>query len=303
MHRYCRALSRSVWDAEDLLQETLLRAFARLGDLSSRVDNPKAYLLRIASNLWIDQIRSAREIVASQIDMLDEPERSLEVREAATRLIELLSPQERAAVVLKDVFEFQLDEIAAILGTTTGAVKSALHGGRHKLTAPPRRVAARPSAQLVDRFVELFNSREIEGLTRLLRSDSVGEIVSMGAWEGPAAIRDNPLYYALFLEEGDPGAERRLFFDEPIMLVWYASHSGESRAVRNVVRFEEIDGQVARLQFFTLCPQTLVEIAATFGAAVKTNGYGPWSPEFIAMRKHAQYLAWIAGRTTAGERR
>lgn len=114
LHRYCRALSRSVWDAEDLLQETLLRAFARLGDLSSRVDNPKAYLLRIASNLWIDQIRSARQIVASQIDMLDEPERSLEVREAATRLIELLSPQERAAVVLKDVFEFQLDEIAAI---------------------------------------------------------------------------------------------------------------------------------------------------------------------------------------------
>src|SRR5437868_9479751 len=131
------------------------------------------------------------------------------------RLIELLSPQERAAVVLKDVFEFQLTEIAAILGTTTGAVKAALHGGRHKLTAPPRRVAARPSAQLVDTFVELFNSREIEGLTQLLRSDAVGEVVGMGAWEGPGAVRDNPLHYALFLEKGDPGAERRIFCDEP----------------------------------------------------------------------------------------
>src|SRR6266404_8240376 len=57
LHRYCRALTGSVWDAEDLVQDTLLRAFAKLGEVSLRIDNPKAYLFRIASNLWVDHFR------------------------------------------------------------------------------------------------------------------------------------------------------------------------------------------------------------------------------------------------------
>ena len=51
LHRYCRSLAGTVWDAEDLLQDTLLRAFAKLGDMQPQVENPKAYLFRIASNL------------------------------------------------------------------------------------------------------------------------------------------------------------------------------------------------------------------------------------------------------------
>jgi DNA-directed RNA polymerase specialized sigma24 family protein len=54
LHRYCRALTGSVWDAEDLVQDTLLRAFAKLGDVSPPIDNPKAYLFRIARTLWVD---------------------------------------------------------------------------------------------------------------------------------------------------------------------------------------------------------------------------------------------------------
>jgi len=51
-------------------------------------------------------------------------------------LLHRLSPQERAAVVLKDAFDFRLEEIATILQTTVGTIKAALHGGREKLAAP-----------------------------------------------------------------------------------------------------------------------------------------------------------------------
>ena len=56
-------------------------------------------------------------------------ETSSEVRDAGSRLLQRLSPQERAAVVLKEVFDMTLEEIADLLATTTGAVKAALHHG------------------------------------------------------------------------------------------------------------------------------------------------------------------------------
>lgn len=56
--KYCLALTRSPWDAEDLSQDTLLKGFAQLNYLY-QVVNPKAYLLRVASNLWIDRHRTA----------------------------------------------------------------------------------------------------------------------------------------------------------------------------------------------------------------------------------------------------
>ena len=54
---YCRRLTGSVWDAEDLAQETLLRAFARWGNTQPPIRNPQAYLLRTATHLWIDTVR------------------------------------------------------------------------------------------------------------------------------------------------------------------------------------------------------------------------------------------------------
>ena len=82
-----------------------------------------------------------------------------------------LAPQERAAVVLKELFDAPLDEIALVLGTSVGAVKSALHRGRARLRdagdegdAPSQR--PRPSAALVDRFVAAYNAGDKAGLSR-----------------------------------------------------------------------------------------------------------------------------------------
>jgi RNA polymerase sigma-70 factor, ECF subfamily len=301
LHRYCRALTRSVWDAEDLLQETLLRAFSKLGDLSARVDNPKAYLLRIASNLWIDQVRRAQHLLIaaqSDPDPAADPQQALAMRDAARRLMQRLSPQERAAVVLKEVFDFQLAEIAAILETSVGAVKSALHDGRQKLAAvDPADRHERVSEHLVDTFIELFNARDLQRLTELLRADAKGEILGMGCWNAAANVVDFPLYYSMHLEHGDPRAERRLLNGEPIAIIGYAPDDGGVRIVRNVLRFEIEAAHITRVQFFTLCPQTLRDIGTMLGVPIKSNGYGPWSPDFISMRKQAEYLAWVSQRS------
>ena len=64
LYRYCRHLTRSPWDAEDLVQDSLARAFVTLAQMTVLPQSPRAWLFRIASNLWIDQMRGRRELPA-----------------------------------------------------------------------------------------------------------------------------------------------------------------------------------------------------------------------------------------------
>jgi len=149
LYRYCRHLTRSPWDADDLVQDALFRAFAKLGCMNEPPENPRAWLFRIASNLWIDRVR------ALQPEPEPDPERASSrepraVREAAGTLLSRLSPQERAAVALKEAFNFTLEEIAEALSTTLGTVKSALHRGRGKLIEPADQGEAPPKPQILE---------------------------------------------------------------------------------------------------------------------------------------------------------
>src|SRR5262245_25292194 len=192
LHRYCRSLTGSVWDAEDLVQDTLLRAFAKLGEIHHEIASPKAYLLRIASNLWIDRMRRPEAPAPEPTPPAEEPSQRLEVLDAARELMRRLSPQERAAFVLKDLFDLRLEETAEILGTTVGTIKSALHRSRGKLAAPPASPPANvPSEALLDRFVDAFNAHDLDRLTALFREDATGEVIGMGTELGRTAIRDS----------------------------------------------------------------------------------------------------------------
>jgi RNA polymerase sigma-70 factor (ECF subfamily) len=124
-HRYCRRLTGDLWEAEDLIQDTLLRGFAMLGSVHYEIANPRAYLLRIATNLWIDRQRrraleraALSDPAAAATPPTADPERAASVRDAGTALLQYLAPQERAAVLLKDVFDLSLEECAQTIGTT-----------------------------------------------------------------------------------------------------------------------------------------------------------------------------------------
>ena len=60
LYRYCRHLTRSPWDAEDLVQDAMSKAFVTLATVFHEVPNRRAWLFRVASNLWIDRVRRAR---------------------------------------------------------------------------------------------------------------------------------------------------------------------------------------------------------------------------------------------------
>lgn len=301
LYRYCRYLTRSPWDAEDLVQDTLARAFVTLGCLFREMPrHPRAWLFRVASNLWIDRTRRLREMTDSLPDM-PAPAAPRVDRDAARTLLVRLSPQERAAVVLEDVFDFTLAEIAETLSTTPGAIKAALHRGRGKLAEPESPEPAKtgrhaPTPTVLDAFCEAFNARDLDRLTALLLESSTVEMVGLVTEYGPAAARDpefgsfhGMLHTDLSLDDArggvdralrrgvrasPPRVEQRLHRGESLLIFWYAHDDGE--AVRAVARVEADEEHIVRVRNYFFNPDVLVEVCRELALPFRINGYRYW---------------------------
>lgn len=279
LHRYCRSLTGNVWDAEDLLQDTLLKAFAKLGDVHWDVDRPRAYLFRMATNLWIDRVRALKSPPPASEPEMHVPPLPLEVREAIRDFAATLPPVERAAVLLKDIFDFSLEETAGYMRSTVGAVKAALHRGREKLTARAKLPA--PAApdnaaepKLLDAWCEAFNRRDMDALLGMMREDAEAEVVGRVQEYGREQIKKGSLGHTV-VEEGAPSAERVLFRGEPVVVLWYTveEDGAPKRYVRDVLRFAQDGETLASLRYFYFCPETLAEICHELGLPLKDNGY------------------------------
>src|SRR5215468_8737275 len=87
LYRYCRYLTRSPWDAEDLAQDALARAFVTLARMTEEPANPRAWLFRVASRLWIDEVRKRRELLVDVPEPAAAPPDARAPREAAGTLL------------------------------------------------------------------------------------------------------------------------------------------------------------------------------------------------------------------------
>lgn len=136
LRRYCLAITRSSWEAEDLMQETWLKAFVALTKQGTH-SNPKAFLFRIASNTWIDKQRKQKVILDNGIDIhtiaQENEERGEEVKEALNVIVRHLPVRQQAVLLLTEAFKFTAAETAEMLDMTEGAVKAALNRARAKL--------------------------------------------------------------------------------------------------------------------------------------------------------------------------
>lgn len=185
LHRYCARLMGSVIDGEDVVQDTFARALVALHELPE--DTPlRAWLFRIAHNRALDLLRSRAIRAAAPIEAAHEvadpespdPVEVLMRREAletaVSRFAELPTVQ-RSVVILKDVLDQSLEEIAATLDLTVNAVKAHLARGRARLKAinaqAPAQPAPRPPSPAVARYVALFNRRDWDGLRAMLADD------------------------------------------------------------------------------------------------------------------------------------
>lgn len=296
---YCRRLTDNVWDAQDLVQETLVHSFGVLGRVFNPIANPRGYLTRVATNLWIDAVR--RRSAGERAANWSEGGRARaevdpgEVRDAASRLIETLSPQERAAFLLKEVFDMSLDEIAEMLATSVGAVKTALHRARKRLeqvkesdevsTKLVRRLSVSPA--LVDRFVERLNASDLPGLLDLMLDtatvEEVGNLLEVGRQQFQR--KGSWLWHAVNVHPDMPSElrppkyinERAIFDGEPLMLGFMVLP--DAKFLMAVARFEEIDGKIARIRSYNFNPEVLKEVAGKLGLV---EGQAPYRFPMVA---------------------
>lgn len=279
---YCLKLTGSPWEAEDLLQDTLLKAFSRMALLGQAVDL-KAYLFRMASNTWIDQKRGAKalwEDIDNMEDAAIDDSAGLkaEAREAMEILVSTLPPRQRVILLLSDMFDFTAHEVAAMLETTEGAVKAALHrarGSLKKLQDTPEPHRARtgltPPDPLIARYIEAFNSRDPAALVSLLHGEAVNEIV--GDWEehGTEMMKRSSLHY-WSLEEGRIWTEYGTLFGRPV-LFGFREDGGHPKVLAEILSLQTADDRVISQKWYFFCPELLEYAASLLGIPAKTWGY------------------------------
>ncbi|QND56053.1 sigma-70 family RNA polymerase sigma factor [Mesorhizobium huakuii] len=185
LHRYCSRLMGSVIDGEDVVQDTFARAFVALDELCE-VPQLRPWLFRIAHNRALDLLRSrairVAEPIEAALEIVDDakadPMETLMRREAVETAVSRFADLpilQRSVIILKDVLDEPLAEIAGLLDITVDAVKGHLARGRARLREINADAAALPDARIasaaVVRYVTLFNQRDWDGLRALLADD------------------------------------------------------------------------------------------------------------------------------------
>jgi RNA polymerase sigma-70 factor (TIGR02957 family) len=192
----------SVSEAEDLVQEALLRLH-RARSEGERIESPRAYISTVVTRLGIDQLRSARRRRETYYgdwlpeplitDDEDDPARQAETADSLSLaflvLLESLSPEQRAAFLLHDVFDYPYEEIARIVGkTVANARQLAARARRHVDEGRPRFEATREQREeLADRFFAAFRDGEVKALECMLAEDVV--LHGDGGGKAPALAR------------------------------------------------------------------------------------------------------------------
>jgi len=277
--RFCLRLTGSAWDAEDLSQETLLKALGGLYRFGQVLD-PRAYLFRIASNTWIDQQRRSRP--TAELDTVEDlpaaaaPEASSNLSDAMEMLVRFLPPRQRVVFLLIEGFEFQAREVAAMLRLTDGAVKALLHRARealHQARQSPNMPASPPTAanKLVAAYLDAFNRRDPEALAALFDPQATNYIV--GDWEEQGV--ETMKKYSLHFWKAEPAAERaeyRRLLARDVVVVTTRLPDG-SEALWSVIELELGTDRVLGHRWYFFCPEFLEHAAAELGLPAATHGY------------------------------
>ncbi|NUP04963.1 MAG: sigma-70 family RNA polymerase sigma factor [Polyangiaceae bacterium] len=219
LFRYCARMTGSVFDGEDIVQESLAKAFHALDGMT---DLPpfEPWMFRIAHNTAMDFLkryeRKNVDIVADVPDSADAGDEGADdmLLEAALTVFVTLPTLQRSALVLKDVLGFSLAETAEIMGTTIASVKAALFRARANIEAtnsapsgPATEISVQERASL-KRYADVFNARDWDALRSLLAEEAQLDLVSRLPKRSAAAAGYSTRYSTLIDEENlraEPG--------------------------------------------------------------------------------------------------
>jgi RNA polymerase sigma-70 factor (ECF subfamily) len=264
LHRYCARMTGSTMDGEDVVQEALFEAYRKL-DKFDESRPLKPWLFQIAHNRCIDFLRrrGARDEAESAASVpeaiLPEEPSILGVGNALEHLVLTLPPKERASFLLKDVFDYSLDEIAEMVGSTVGGVKAALSRARTKLAVtsplPKRSRTIDPDLKRVmELYVERFNRRDWDGVRELVRADArlnvadafVG-LVSAAPYFSNWERWTTPWKLAVGEVDGESA-------------VVILQRGTDTWSPYSVIRLEVVDSQIARIVDY--CPWLIASVAS-----------------------------------------
>ena len=137
IHSHCLRMTGDHHIAEDLLQETMIKAYKIVGQLCAGLEKPKAFLCKTATNLWIDWQRQSRRgssLDSPDSDICDKScELGVEFSEGLQWLLSTLSPMECRVFILREYCGYTGPEIARLLDSTLPAVKMAASRARRRL--------------------------------------------------------------------------------------------------------------------------------------------------------------------------
>jgi RNA polymerase sigma-70 factor (ECF subfamily) len=178
----------SASEAEDVAQEALVRLHSAI-ERGERISSPRAYIGTVATRLAIDELRSARarrEIYVGEwlpepvvAEEGEDPAAAVELADSLSYgfmvLLERLTPEERAALILHDVFGYGHGEVAEVIGKSEPNARQLAARARRRLDEPQRRFepSAERRRELGDRFFAAAEEGDLEALERLLSRDVV----------------------------------------------------------------------------------------------------------------------------------
>ena len=317
LHAYAYRMLGGFHDADDALQESRLKAWRALATYEPRASF-RAWMYRIVTNTCLDTLKArARRVMPQDIcspvapgppttaprsDILwiepypdallpaSAPEEIARLREgirlAFVRVAQVLPPRQRAALILHDVLDWSVAEVAAILETTDAAINSALQRARAAVARPREETALAPGhAEVVDRFVRAWESGDFDDFVDLLASDAV---MSMPPWEywlaGKDAVVATMRSAGTWDGEPRPGRYRIVpapMNGEPGGLAYVRGPDGLWRSVCLTVLSLDADGRVAELTTFVL-PELFA--AWGFPPVVEPRGIEPLTSSMPWMR-------------------
>ncbi|HTX84723.1 MAG TPA: RNA polymerase subunit sigma-70 [Streptosporangiaceae bacterium] len=272
---YCYRMLGSFHDAEDLVQETMLRAWKAQGRYDPTRASLRTWLYRIATNACLTALegRSRRPLPSGLGAPSNDPQAPLipafdipwlqpfpdarfdigvraDLRLALVAAMQVLPPRQRAVLVLREVLEFTAAEVAEQLGTTIAAVNSALQRARAALAdVDDATEIAEPddpdAIAVIQRYVRAFEAADVEGLVRLLADDAVMEMPPVPLWY--LGSRDYGLFMRrVFTMRGTGWHVRQLSANGQPALAAYAPSAGGGHQLHTLQVFSVRRGRIAR---------------------------------------------------------
>ena len=272
---YCYRMLGSFHEAEDLAQETMLRAWKARDRYDAARASVRTWLYRIAANACLSALqgRARRPLPSGLGAPSDDPAAPLtpafdipwlqpfpdarsdiamraDMRLALVAAMQLLPPRQRAVLVLREVLQFSAAEVAAQLGTTVAAVNSALQRARAALAgAGDLGEITEPGdpevRAVIERYVRAFEAADVSGLVRLLADEAVLEMPPVPLWYRGRGDYGR-FMRRVFEMRGTGWGVRRLSANGQPAFAAYAPEPGGGHRLHTLQVFTVSGGRVAR---------------------------------------------------------